>query len=68
VAKLIALIPEFARPEYALLHASVFYGDAKKIADGSREPERSGHQIADHAEGATPMSVGHLEVCSLLLL
>jgi hypothetical protein len=66
--KLIALIPEFALPEYALLHASVLYGDAKKTADGSRELERSEHQIAHHAEGATPMSVGHLEVRSLLLL
>src|SRR5262245_22583164 len=65
---LIALIPEFARLEYALLHASVLYGDAKKTAGGSRELERSGHQIARHAEGAIPMSVGHLEVRSLLLL
>ena len=66
--KLIALIPELARLEYALLHASVLYGDAKKTAGGSRELERLGHQIARHAEGAMPMSVGHLEVRSLLLL
>ena len=66
--KLIALIPEFARHEYALLHASVLYGDAKRTAGGSRELERSGHQTARHAEAAIPMSVGHLEVRSLLLL
>jgi hypothetical protein len=48
--KLIALIPEFARHEYALVHASVLYGDAKRTAGGSRELERSGHQIARHAE------------------
>jgi hypothetical protein len=42
--------PEFARHEYALLHASVLYGDAKRTAGGSRELERSGHQIARHAE------------------
>jgi hypothetical protein len=66
--KLIALIPKFARPEYALLHASVLYGDAKKTADGSRELERPGHRTARHAEGAIPISVGHLEARSLLLL
>ena len=63
-----SIIPEFARHEYALLHASVLYGDAKKTAGGSRELERSGHQIARHSEGAIPMNVGHLEVRSLLLL
>ena len=62
------IIPEFARHKYALLHASVLYGDAKKTAGGSRELERSGHQIARHSEGAIPMNVGHLEVRSLLLL
>ena len=66
--KLIALIPEFARREYALLYANVPYGDAKKTAGGSRELEQLGHQIARHAEGAMPVSVGHLEVRSLLLL
>jgi hypothetical protein len=66
--KLIASIPEFARLEYPSLHATVLYGDAKKTAGGSRELERSEHQIARHAEGAIPMSVGHLEVRSLLLL
>jgi hypothetical protein len=60
--KLIALIPEFARHEYALLHASVLYGDAKKTAGGLRELERSGHQTARHAEEAIPTSVGRLEV------
>ena len=66
--KLIALIPEFARHEYALLRAGVLYGGAKKTAGGSRALERSGHQIARHAEDAIPMVVGHLEVRSLLLL
>ena len=47
--KLIALIPEFARHEYALLHASMLYGDAKWTAGVSRELERSKHQIARHA-------------------
>jgi hypothetical protein len=66
--KLIALIPEFARREYALLHANMPYGDAKKTAGGSRELERSGPQIARHAKDAIPIAVWHLEVRSWLLL
>src|SRR6516225_4977018 len=46
-------------------YTRVVYGDAKKTVGGSRELEQLGHQIARHAEGAMPMSVGHLEVRSL---